>query len=109
MQDVVDVLWFSLTKPIRRGIYNLGSGKARSFHDLALATFQALKINPKIEFIDTPIAIRDRYQYFTEANMTKLRAEGYQKPFTEIEAGVRATTNELAIRSLWSVPADKAW
>lgn len=100
VQDVVDVLWFALTKPIRRGIYNLGSGKARSFHDLALATFQALKINPKIEFIDTPIAIRDRYQYFTEANMTKLRAEGYQKPFTELEAGVRATTNELAIRSL---------
>jgi ADP-L-glycero-D-manno-heptose 6-epimerase len=99
VEDVVDVLLFALTKPIRRGIYNLGSGKARSYGDLALATFQALKITPKIEFIDTPIAIRDRYQYFTEATMSKLWAEGYQKPFTELEAGVKTTINELAIRS----------
>jgi ADP-L-glycero-D-manno-heptose 6-epimerase len=97
--DVVDVLIFALEKPIRRGIYNLGSGRARSFRDLALATFKAIGKDANIEFIDTPVEIRDRYQYFTEATVEKLRGAGYHKPFTELEAGVLATMRELSIRS----------
>jgi ADP-L-glycero-D-manno-heptose 6-epimerase len=97
--DVVEVLLFALQKPIKRGIFNLGSGQARSFRDLALATFAALKMEPRIEFIDTPIEIRDRYQYFTEATMDKLKREGYQTAFTPLEVGVKATIHELALRS----------
>lgn len=99
IDDVVSVLMFALEKPIKRGVFNLGSGHARSFRDLALATFGALKLNPSIEFIDTPIEIRDRYQYFTEATMDKLRVEAYSKPFTELEAGVEATIRDLSLRS----------
>ena len=95
VEDVVKVLWFALTKPLKRGIFNLGSGKARTFLDLATATFHALGKNPKIEFIDTPIEIRDRYQYFTEANMAKLRAEGFTEPFTSLEEGVKQTVLKL--------------
>jgi ADP-L-glycero-D-manno-heptose 6-epimerase len=88
VKDVVDVIWFLYSKKIKNGIYNLGSGKARTFLDLANATFKALNIEPNIEFIDTPIDIRDKYQYFTEANMSKLIAAGYQKKFTSLEDGV---------------------
>jgi ADP-L-glycero-D-manno-heptose 6-epimerase len=95
VQDVVDVVLDALQKPVRRGIYNLGSGEARSFLDLARATFQALGREPKIEFIDTPAAIRDRYQYFTQATMQKLRAEGYSRAFTPLEEGVRKTVADL--------------
>jgi ADP-L-glycero-D-manno-heptose 6-epimerase len=97
--DVVKVLLFALQKPIKRGIFNLGSGQARSFLDLAKATFQALQIETNIEFIDTPIAIRDRYQYFTEAAMEKLWQEGYPAPMTPLESGVLATIRELKLRS----------
>lgn len=88
VKDVVNVIWFLYTKKPKNGIYNLGSGKARSFLDLAHAVFSALKKNPEIEFIDTPADIRDKYQYFTEADMSKLMAMGYDKPFTSLEAGV---------------------
>jgi ADP-L-glycero-D-manno-heptose 6-epimerase len=96
VEDVVDILLFALQKPIRRGIYNLGSGQARSFLDLAKATFRALGKEPQIEFIDTPVEIRDRYQYFTEAQMGKLRAEGYTRPMTSLEEGVQKTVEALA-------------
>ena len=95
VEDVVSVLWFALTKPLKRGIYNLGSGKARSFLDLAHATFHALGLQAKIEFIDTPLSIRDRYQYFTEANMTKLKQAGYETPFHTLEEGVLKTVQNL--------------
>jgi ADP-L-glycero-D-manno-heptose 6-epimerase len=95
IDDVVDVLLFALKMPLKRGIYNLGSGHARSFFDLARSTFQTLGQETKIEFIDTPIAIRDRYQYFTEATMSKLKAAGYSKPFTSLEAGVKKTVIAL--------------
>jgi ADP-L-glycero-D-manno-heptose 6-epimerase len=88
VKDLVDVLFYSLEKPISRGIFNLGSGTARTFLDLAKATFSGLELKPEIEFIDTPLNIRDKYQYFTQANMTKLRSAGYSKPFTSLEAGV---------------------
>ncbi len=88
VKDLIDVLYFSYTNQLQSGIYNLGSGKARTFLDLATATFKALNKVPNIEFIDTPIDIRGKYQYFTEANMAKLIAQGYTKPFYSLENGV---------------------
>jgi ADP-L-glycero-D-manno-heptose 6-epimerase len=88
VKDLVDVLFFAFEKNLVSGIYNLGSGKARTFYDLASATFKALHIQPTINFIDTPIDIRDKYQYFTEATMLKLQAQGYTKPFASLEDGV---------------------
>ncbi len=88
VKDVVDVLYFAHGTLIKNGIYNLGSGKARTFLDLANATFKALNKTPDIEFIDTPIDIRDKYQYYTEADMSKLMKQGYLNPFTSLEEGV---------------------
>ncbi len=88
VKDVVNVIWFLFKNKPKNGIYNLGSGKARTFLDLAKATFAAMGIEPLIEFIDTPIDIRDKYQYFTEAKMGKLIAQGYKTPFTSLEEGV---------------------
>ena len=88
VKDVVDVIVFLIKEKPDSGLYNLGTGKARSFVDLATATFMAMEIDPNIEFIDTPEDIRDKYQYFTEANMNKLIAAGYNKEFTSLEAGV---------------------
>lgn len=89
VKDVVEVIWFLFKQHPKNGIYNLGSGKARTFLDLAKATFTALAKDAVIEFIDTPIDIRDKYQYFTEANMQKLISIGYKKPFTSLEDGVK--------------------
>jgi ADP-L-glycero-D-manno-heptose 6-epimerase len=66
----------------------LGTGKARTFLDLVKATFNAMEIEPNIEFVDTPKDIRDKYQYFTEANIQKLIATGYPDEFTSLEDGV---------------------
>ena len=89
VDDVVDVLQFALHNPIEAGIFNLGTGQARSFLDLVRAVFAVLKKPEKIEFIDTPMEIREHYQYFTQAKMSRLRALGYQKPFTSLEEGVQ--------------------
>ena len=88
VKDVVDVITYLMKTKPPSGLYNLGTGKARTFNDLAGATFRALDLEPNIEFIDTPADIRDKYQYFTEANMSKLRTAGYDKPFTSLEDGV---------------------
>lgn len=88
VKDVVEVIWFLYTQHPKSGIYNLGSGKARTFLDLANATFAALDKAPVIEFVDTPADIRDKYQYFTEADMRKLVTAGYKNPFTTLEQGV---------------------
>jgi ADP-L-glycero-D-manno-heptose 6-epimerase len=74
--------------PSHSGLYNLGSGQGRTFLDLAGATFRALGLEPNISFIDTPEDIRDTYQYFTEADLTKLRANGYTHPFRSLEEGI---------------------
>ncbi|MEK0422395.1 MAG: ADP-glyceromanno-heptose 6-epimerase [Bacteroidota bacterium] len=84
MQHMLAGTWISS----HNGLYNLGTGKARSFYDLAANTFIAQGLQPNIEFIDMPLDIRDKYQYFTEANMNKLHAAGYDKPFSSLEAGV---------------------
>lgn len=88
VKDIANVCLFLMNKKPTSTIYNLGSGKARTFLDLTLATFSALNKTPKISFIDTPEDIRDKYQYFTEANMSKLLSEGYSIPFTQLENGV---------------------
>ena len=88
VKDVVNVIIFLMNKRPDSGLYNLGTGHARTFVDLAKATLEALDMQPTIEFIDTPVDIRDKYQYFTEADMTKLIAAGYQRSFTSLENGV---------------------
>lgn len=88
VKDVVNVCLFLLNHRKDSGIYNLGSGKARTFLDLVNNTFKAMNLTPKVSFIPTPEDIRDKYQYFTEADMTKLKAIGYNKPFTSLEDGV---------------------
>lgn len=75
--------------PVGSGLYNLGTGEARSFKALVTAIFDALGLAPQIDFIDTPPDIRDKYQYFTEADMKKLRSAGYAQPFYSLEAGVK--------------------
>jgi len=76
-------------KTIASGLYNLGTGKARNFNDLVKAIFDALNKNVSIEYIDTPADIRDKYQYFTEADMHKLREAGYKDEFYPLEKGVK--------------------
>jgi ADP-L-glycero-D-manno-heptose 6-epimerase len=93
--DIVETIHFALQRPISRGIYNLGTGKARTFLDLVRAVFSSLGQAERIEFIDTPLSVRDRYQYFTEAKMQKLVQLGFQRPMTELEVGVQATIQRL--------------
>ncbi len=95
VEDVVDVLAFAATGAIPRGIFNLGTGTARTFADLARATFRALGREPQLDFIEMPVELRERYQYFTEANMARLRAAGYGKPFTSLEDGARRYVERL--------------
>jgi ADP-L-glycero-D-manno-heptose 6-epimerase len=89
VKDVTDVIWFLLNNAVTNGIYNLGTGKARTFLDLATGVFTAMGKPADIRFIDTPEDIRDKYQYFTEADMTRLRNAGYTRPFTDLESGIR--------------------
>jgi ADP-L-glycero-D-manno-heptose 6-epimerase len=88
VKDVVEVCLFLMSFRPWSGLYNVGSGKARTFKELVNATFKALDKQPVIEFIDTPEDIRGKYQYYTQANMAKLIAAGYPKPFTTLEEGV---------------------
>ncbi|MAJ50506.1 MAG: ADP-glyceromanno-heptose 6-epimerase [Flammeovirgaceae bacterium] len=88
VKDVVKVLYWLMHHRKNSGIYNLGSGQARSFLDLAKAVFLAMNKDIKISFIHTPVDIRDKYQYFTEAKMEKLRGIGYPYPFTTLETGI---------------------
>ena len=70
------------------GVFNLGTGQARSFADLAAAVFRAAGQAPRIEYVDMPAELRGQYQYFTQAPMERLRAAGYQTPFVSLEDGV---------------------
>jgi ADP-L-glycero-D-manno-heptose 6-epimerase len=88
VKDVTAVIRYLMQGQAPSDIYNLGTGEARSFFDLTRSTFAALGREPQISFIDIPADIRARYQYFTEANMTKLRRAGYTAPFTSLEDGV---------------------
>lgn len=88
VKDVVKVCQFFMENRNNSGLYNLGTGQARAFLDLSRATFRAMDLEPNIEFIDIPADIRDKYQYFTEANMNKLRSVGYSNSFYSLEEGV---------------------
>lgn len=88
VKDLVEVCMFLMHHRKDSGIYNLGSGKARTFLDLASRTFIAMGKEPNISFIDTPADIRDKYQYFTEAKMEKLKNIGYTKVFHTLEEGI---------------------
>jgi ADP-L-glycero-D-manno-heptose 6-epimerase len=88
VRDVADVVSWLAETPEVSGIYNLGSGQARSFKDLAEATFRAAGREPQIDYIEMPRALRDRYQYYTQARMDRLRAAGYGGAFTALEDGI---------------------
>lgn len=99
VKDIASVIFFMISQRsavnsqqsesgLKSGLYNLGTGKARSFYDLAANTFRAMEKDVNIEFVDIPEDIRDKYQYFTEANMSKLKSAGYNKEFTSLEDGV---------------------
>ena len=88
VKDVLSVIYFLMNHRKDSGIYNLGTGKARTFLDLVNAVYAAIDKEPGIEFIDTPIDIRDKYQYFTQAIMAKLHSIGYEKPFYSLEEGI---------------------
>lgn len=88
VKDVVSVCMFLMEKTAGNGLYNLGTGTARTFLDLTKATFKAMGEEENISFVPTPEDIRDKYQYYTEANMAKLKANGYTKNFYTLEDGV---------------------
>lgn len=88
VKDLIDVCIFFMHHRKNSGIYNLGSGRARTFKDLVTNTFLAMGKTPDISYVDTPADIRDKYQYFTQANMSKLRSVGYTRPFSTLEEGI---------------------
>lgn len=88
VKDVISVCLFLMDNRPASGLYNLGTGKARTFNDLAEATFRVLGKEPNISYMETPEDIRDKYQYFTQANMAKLLQSGYDVPFYSLEEGV---------------------
>lgn len=102
VKDVVNVLLWLWDHLPANGLYNLGTGQARTFRDLAANTFKAMDREPLISFIDTPLDIRDTYQYFTEADMAKLRSAGYDQPFHSLEDGINDYVRQYLME-------DKIW
>jgi len=99
--DVVSICTWLMEQHPANGLYNVGTGIARTFKDLVKAIFTTLQLEEQIEFIDTPIDIRDKYQYFTEANMSKLRAAGYTKLFHSLEEGVSEYVSQYIDKGLY--------
>ncbi len=89
VDDLVKVCLFFMIHRKNSGIYNLGTGLARSFKDLTLAVFKSMNLDPDIDYIDTPAELRKQYQYYTQAEMAKLRQAGYADPFLSLEEGVK--------------------
>jgi ADP-L-glycero-D-manno-heptose 6-epimerase len=89
IKDIVDVLFFLFENPSKTGIFNLGTGKARQWNDVAKAMFAFVGKKENIEFIDMPQSLQSKYQYFTEAKMDNLRRAGYDKDFMELEDSVK--------------------
>lgn len=88
VKDICKVILFMIDHPDVSGLFNLGTGNARSFLDLATATFRAMGLEPNIKYIEMPETLRPKYQYYTQAQMDKLRGAGYQESFTSLEDGV---------------------
>ena len=97
VKDVVDICFWLMDNRPASGLYNLGTGKARTFKELVAAIFKSLGKEPVIEFIDTPADIRDKYQYFTEADMTKIRNAGYKEDFYTLEEGVETYVSNFLL------------
>jgi ADP-L-glycero-D-manno-heptose 6-epimerase len=89
VKDCVDVMMWMMDHPEASGIFNLGTGQARSFYDLVNALFLALKKTTKVEYIPMPDHLQGKYQYYTQANIDHLRSVGYNKPMTSLEDGVK--------------------
>ncbi|NCX95286.1 MAG: ADP-glyceromanno-heptose 6-epimerase [Chitinophagia bacterium] len=89
VKDIINIAEWMMRRKPQSGIYNAGTGKARTFNDLATAVFNAMQLPVNIEYIDTPTDIRDKYQYYTQAKMDKLLAAGYPHQFYELETGVQ--------------------
>lgn len=98
VKDLARVMIYLMEKRPASAIYNMGTGKARTFYDLTAATFRALGREPNITFIDIPEDIRDKYQYYTQAEMSKLRNAGYTKPFHSLEEGITDYVTEYLIK-----------
>ena len=101
VKDVAEVLYFFLHHRKDSGLYNLGTGKGRAFLDLAKATFKGMDVKEAISFVDTPADIRDKYQYFTEANMSKLKSVGYSKTFHTLEEGVKDYVENYLLKNIY--------
>ena len=99
VKDVVNIcVWLMQNQPAS-GLYNTATGKARTFKDLVKAIFDTLKLPEQIVFVDTPIDIRDKYQYFTEADMRKLIAAGYSTPLYSLEEGVKEYVSDYLLQN----------
>ena len=107
VKDVVDICYWMMSKSSEpgkipdSGLYNVGTGKARTFKDLVMAIFEAMKIKPEIEYIDTPVDIRDKYQYFTEADISKLRTMCYKQEFYSLEDGVKTYVQNFLVNKTY--------
>ncbi|NRB64706.1 MAG: ADP-glyceromanno-heptose 6-epimerase [Saprospiraceae bacterium] len=102
VKDVVSMLYFFLENTPENGLYNIGTGRARTFYDLAANTFTAMGLSPNISFIDTPQDIRDTYQYYTQADMQKLISAGYNNPIASLEEGINDyVKNYLLEEKIW--------
>jgi ADP-L-glycero-D-manno-heptose 6-epimerase len=89
VKDCIDVMWWLFNNPAANGIFNLGTGKARTWNDLIRAVFAAMGIKPNIEYIEMPESLRNQYQYFTQAQMDKLKTAGCPVAFSSLEDSVR--------------------
>ena len=98
VEDVVRVILWLLSAPNVSGIFNVGTGAARSFRDLIVAAYGALGTQPKIEYVDMPVQIRNSYQYFTQASVDRLRGAGYNGGFTSLEDAVGTYVREFLDR-----------
>lgn len=99
IKDVVDAMYFLFQNPSKTGIFNLGTGKSRTWNDVAKSMFAAVGKKENIEYIDMPDYLRAKYQYFTEAKMDNLRKAGYNKPFMELEDSVKDYCSYLKNKS----------
>ena len=102
-QDVIDIILYLYKNDFKSGLYNVGSGKARTFLDLTKATFKALGKEEQIQFIDMPTDLQDKYQYFTEADMRKLKRAGYKTAIRPLEATVEEYVQDYLIPNKYKI------
>lgn len=99
VKDICKVIIYMMEHSAISGLFNLGTGKARSFYDLTAATFRAMNLEPNIKYIDMPETLRPKYQYYTQAAMDKLREAGYKEDFYSLEEGVKDYVSNYLVKS----------